>query len=416
MKVLFACKSKAIEVLGLMYLSAVAKQAGHEAKIVTFDEALSVTRSWAPDIIGFSVLTGDQHKVIAMAAEIRSQIKTHPVIIVGGSHATFFPQDFEKFDFINIVARGEWEQLLAELLGSDCQYPNIDSIPWPDRTDFPNRPIRDFIASRGCGNACNYCYNASFRKLFPEFAGVRTRNPKDVVAEVESVRPQFAYFQDSTFGASMKWLREFSLLYELKLRIPFHAHLRPEQVVEERARLLSNAGCVSVKIALETASDKLRVLINRGNTNNEDVYAAAKTLKRAKIALILQNILGLPTSTIEDDLATLEVNIKSRPAYAWSSIFTPYPETGLAKICEEQGFYDGDYSDLGDNFFDGTVLNFSAEYKEQVACLQRIFAFCAEMQVMPKIEDLTWKRLPKFIHNAMRKVGDERMFPGVKLD
>jgi hypothetical protein len=171
-----------------------------------------------------------------------------------------------------------------------------------------------------------------------------------------------------------------------------------------------------VKIALETASDKLRVLINRGNTNNEDVYAAAKTLKRAKIALILQNILGLPTSTIEDDLATLEVNIKSRPAYAWSSIFTPYPETGLAKICEEQGFYDGDYSDLGDNFFDGTVLNFSAEYKEQVACLQRIFAFCAEMQVMPKIEDLTWKRLPKFIHNAMRKVGDERMFPGVKLD
>jgi len=49
----------------------------------------------------------------------------------------------------------------------------------------------------------------------------------------------------------------------------------------------------------------------------------------------------------------------------------------------------------------------------QVACLQRIFAFAVEMQVMPKVEDLTWERLPKFIHDTMKRVGDKRMFPGV---
>lgn len=157
----------------------------------------------------------------------------------------------------------------------------------------------------------------------------------------------------------------------------------------------------------------MRKLINRGKTNNEHVYIAARLLKKEKIALILQNILGLPTATIENDLETLEANIRSRPAYAWTSIFQPYPETGLAKICEQKGLYSGDYSEIGDNFFDKSILNVSDEYKEHVSCLQRVFAFCVEMQVMPKVSDLTWERLPKFIHSVMRAVGDRRMFPGI---
>lgn len=39
MKILLAVKSKSIECLGVMYLSAVIKQAGHEAKIVDINEA-----------------------------------------------------------------------------------------------------------------------------------------------------------------------------------------------------------------------------------------------------------------------------------------------------------------------------------------------------------------------------------------
>ncbi len=412
MKVLFVVKSKVIEPLGVQYLASVVKQAGHEARIVDLTIAGSEFACyWKPDIVGYSIMTGDRERFKIFNDVLLARISF--TSLVGGSDPSFFP---EGYDWANSVIRGEAEQILADLLQSGLKYPDINSIPWPDRSDFPNHPVRDFLASRGCFGMCSYCYNASFQRLFPEFGGVRIRDPKDVVAEVAYVKPQFAYFQDSTFGASMKWLREFSQLYGPCLHIPFHAHLRPEQVTEERATLLSDSGCVSVKIALETASDKLRVLINRGNTNNEDVYAAAKILSGAKIALILQNLLGLPESTIEDDLATLEVNIKSRPAYAWSSIFQPYPETGLAKICEEKGYYTGDYSNIGDNFFDETLLNFTPEHKEQVAVLQRVFAFCTEMQVMPTVADLTWERLPKFLHNVMRKVGDRRMFPGIKFE
>jgi len=329
---------------------------------------------------------------------------------------TFFPQGY---DWADHAIQGEGENWIADYLSGKRlkmdAFPDIDSIPHPDRTDFPDMPISDFIASRGCGWDCGYCYNGAWAKLFPNIPRIRTRSVDDVIKEIIHVNPQFVYFQDSTFGANMGWMREFSNKYRYLVNIPYHVHLRPNQINEERVLLLHDSNCVSVKIALETSSDRLRKLINRGKTNNEDAYVAARLLRKWNIKLIMQNILGLPTATIEDDLETLEVNIKCRSAYAWSSIFQPYPLTELAKFCEKEKLYTGNYSEIGDNFFDKSILNISNKHKEQVACLQRIFAFSVETQVMPKISDLTWKRLPKFIHNAMRKVGDRRMFPGVKI-
>ena len=413
MKVLLVCKSKVMENLGVMYLSAVVKKAGHECRIVDIIEAYNIAESYRPDIVGYSVMTGDQLRFRTLNSDLVTCLPFSFVSIVGGPDPTFFPQGYEWPDH---VVKGEAENWMADFLASKRlktdAYPDIDSIPWPDRTDFPEMNIRDFIASRGCPGKCAYCYNPTFTKMFPDLAQIRMRSPRDVVNEVANVNPRFAYFQDSTFGVSIKWLKEFSKLYGSKLRVPFHVHIRPDQAKEERIQLLSDAGCVSVKMALETASNRLRKLINRGNTDNTDVFTAARLFKREKIALILQNIIGLPSATIKDDLLTLEVNVRCRPAYAWVSIFQPYPATGLAEYCKKEGLYSGDYSEIGDNFFDRSVLNISEEHKEQLACLQRIFAFCVEMQVMPKVEDLTWERLPKFIHDTMRRVGDKRMFAG----
>uniref|UniRef100_A0A6H1ZVB3 Putative radical SAM superfamily protein n=1 Tax=viral metagenome TaxID=1070528 RepID=A0A6H1ZVB3_9ZZZZ len=408
MKVLFVVKSKVIETLGPQYLAAVVKKCGHDAKICDILDAEIVAGVWEPDVIGYSIHTGDREKFM----KLNEALKTHLSFtsIVGGADVTFFPQGY---DWADHIVQGEGENWMAEFLGSKIQYPDLDSIPHPDRTDFRDMAIRDFIASRGCTNTCAYCYTSAWNNMYPELAKIRFRSAKDVINEVTLIQPQFAYFQDSTFGTNIKWLRDFCREYGMKLRIPFHVHLRPNMVTQERVQLLADAGCVSVKIALETSSNRLRKLINRGHTNNEDVYTASRLLRKEKIALILQNMIGIPSATIEDDLETLEVNIKCHPAYAWVSIYQPYPSTPLAEFCEKEGYYDGNYSEIGDNFFDKSVLNIPNKHKEQVACLQRIFAFCVETQVMPEVSDLTWKRLPKFIHNAMRKVGDRRMFPGI---
>lgn len=411
MKILFVCKSKVMENLGVMYLSAVARQAGSDTRIVALENACIVANEWRPDIVGLSVLTGNQKAFIHLAKRLR-MILPDSKIIVGGPHATFFPEDFSYDDFDHIFP-GEAETTLDGFLGGSYdKYPDLDSIPWPAREDFPDMKIRDFITSRGCPHSCRYCFNAKWLKMYPDLPKVRFRSVDDVINEIDSVRPEFVYFQDSCFGVSLKWLKDFSEQYKRRIGIPFHCHLRPSQVTPERISLLKEANCMSVRIALETASDRLRKLIGREHTSNKEAIDAANILRQYDIKLMIQNMLCLATSTIEEDLQTLEVNIECQPDYAWASIFSPYPGTALGDECKEKGYYKGDYSDITDCFFDMSVLEFSEEYKIQTYLLQKVFALAVESQCMPEISDLTYDNIYKFIHRAMRKIGDWRLFGG----
>jgi hypothetical protein len=197
MKILLVCKSMKMENLGVMYLSAVAKKSGHESKIVDLPKMVEQAHAWKPDIIGMSIMTGDQDKFYAAVNKLKTSKLWRPKIVLGGPHVTFFPGDCKWAD---VILPGEAENELSELLGSDIRYPDINSIPWPDRTDFPGMAIRDFISSRGCPHACSYCFNDQWNKLFPNLDKVRTRSVKDVVSEIMSVNPQFVYFQDSCFA------------------------------------------------------------------------------------------------------------------------------------------------------------------------------------------------------------------------
>jgi anaerobic magnesium-protoporphyrin IX monomethyl ester cyclase len=411
MKVLLVVKSKIMETLGPMYLSSVIKQCGHDCKIVDIAKAIDAAVLYKPNFIGYSVHTGDQDKFKALNNALKNKINF--TSIFGGYHASFFPEDFSNDDNINIVIQGEAEQAMADLLQSGLKYPNIDSIPHPDRTDFPGMKIRDFITSRGCPYNCSYCYNESWAKLFPKAERVRTRSVGDVIKEIKDVSPKFVYFQDSCFGVNMQWLEKFSIQYRHSVNVPFHCHLRPNQVTTERVALLHDANCISTRIALESASPKLRKLMGRDKIDLAMVEKSAKLLKKWNIELMIQNILGLPTATIEDDLETLEANIRFRPSYAWCSIFSPYPGTKLGDWCKKEGWYKGDYSDVGDNFFDMSVLEFHPDYLEQVAVLQKVFALCVETRYMPKVEELTRKRMPELVHKAMRHLGDKRLYGGV---
>jgi anaerobic magnesium-protoporphyrin IX monomethyl ester cyclase len=412
MKVLFVVKSKAIECLGPQYLSAVVKQCGHDAKICDILEAPIVSAAWKPDAVGYSIMTGDRERFMELHETLKKRLSF--VSIVGGPDVSFFPEGYEWADHVVI---GEGETWLAGFLASKRlktdPYPDIDSIPWPDRTNFPNMKIRDFLASRGCAHSCGYCYSEKWAAMMPDLPRVRFRDVDDVIAEVKSVGGAFNYFQDACFGLKRSWLIDFCERYWISVKSPFHIHLRPEQVTVETVSHLAMAGCYSIRFALETASNRLRKLIGREKTTNGETYEASRLCRKYNIRFMVQNIMGLPESTIEDDLETLEVNIRSRPDYGWCSIFQPYPGTALGDYCKEKRYYTGDFSELSDSFFDKSPLNFSDEHREQLVCLQKIFALAVETKTMPMMEELTLERFPGLVHRMMRQLGDKRIYAGI---
>jgi hypothetical protein len=132
---------------------------------------------------------------------------------------------------------------------------------------------------------------------------------------------------------------------------------------------------------------------------------------------MLQNILGLPFTSLKNDLETLELNINCQPDYAWASIFQPYPRTELGEECVSSGVYTGDFSDISNNFFDISVLNI--ENKNEIANLQKLFAIAVKYPGLyhsgrlQKLIELPYdKNKERFtaIYNSFRKRSDKILY------
>ncbi|MDO8517235.1 MAG: radical SAM protein [Nanoarchaeota archaeon] len=410
MKVLFISKPFNIEPLGVMYLSSSLKKQGHSTDLVLTTENLeNKVEEFSPDILAYSLITGDHQFFDNTNRQLKKYDKFS---IAGGPHPTFFPEWFKdsSFDAINI---GEGELSFSELCNklekkqdiTNIQnlwvkkdnkiysnpprnlIANLDEISFPDRElvfKYPNigdGPIKHFIASRGCPFNCSYCFNASYSEIYQDKGKrVRFRSVDNLLDEVKQVVEEsptkFIYFQDDTFILNKEWVKEFSEKYKQKINLPFHSHLRANLVNDEIINSLSDAGCYSVHIASEAGSDYVRRNILNRNMTNEQIIDSVKKLKEKGIKVMLQNIIGLPFTSLEDDLETLELNRQCQPNYSWVSLFQPYPKTELGERCVKEGVYKGDFSDIGNNFFDQSVIEIPN--KNERVNLQKLFALAVK--------------------------------------
>jgi hypothetical protein len=74
--------------------------------------------------------------------------------------------------------------------------------------------------------------------------------------------------------------------------------------------------------------------------SNEQIIRAADLFHQHGITIMTQNMVGLPEETIDNAFETIDLNIRVKPAYAWVSIFQPYPRTELHGYCIEKGYLD----------------------------------------------------------------------------
>lgn len=434
MKFLFINKPFKIECLGIMYLSSAIKSRGHSTKLVlTTTNLEEKIKNYNPDFIGYSIMTGDQDFYEGINKRLKKKFDFFS--IAGGPHPTFFPEMFKKSSF-DAFCMGEGEETITDIINNPQRkvygvkqlIEPLDKIVFPDRELVFNDPkiregpIKHFIASRGCQFNCSYCFNESYSKLY-KGKGKRVRfrlvdNLLDEVVDVVKQSPtRFVYFQDDTFILDKDWVREFSTKYKERIGLPFHCHTRANLVTEDLVNDLKSAGCYSVHVAAEAGSEKIRKEILNRNMSDDQIYNAMRLLKGAGIKTMLQNILGLPFTTLEDDLKTLELNIKCQPDYAWASIFQPYPKTTLGERCVKEGLYTGNFSDLKNNFFDESPLNIP--HTNELKHLQKMFAILVKypnmypkdkLNYILKIDyDLLKENATKH-YNAFRKEADKILY------
>lgn len=151
----------------LLILGTLAKQRGHEVKIIHADFVDNMAwemLDFHPDVVGITCNTfqvKDARKIALLAKEAKAKV------IVGGSHAIVWDGQADK------VVVGEGENAFLGFIGEQPSIKSIDDIPMPDYSlvdlgQFPGispvgmSPSLAIMASHGCPFQCTFCNTPVF--------------------------------------------------------------------------------------------------------------------------------------------------------------------------------------------------------------------------------------------------------------
>jgi radical SAM superfamily enzyme YgiQ (UPF0313 family) len=416
--VLFVTQQIDYEPQGIMHLSSALKAAGHEVElaVAAHHDPVAVAREFRPDVAAYSVITGSQRYYLDVNRRLKAEM---PGVfsVFGGPHPTFFPEMVGD-EGVDGICRGEGEEAMVDLVealagggpdavlgvgnwsfqrnGDAIHNPvrryveDLDSLPFPDRALVYERDpvaargkIKHFLTGRGCPYNCTYCFNHALSEIYRgKGKRFRQQSVDYVVEDIRWVRDryplEFVVFVDDTFVLSNEWLAEFAEKYPREIGLPFFCNTRANLVTEEQVRLLKEAGCHSVSMGIEAGNDRLRNGLLKRRMSKEQILEASHLIRQGGLHLTTTNMIGLPTSTLEDDYETLALNIQARPAYAHVFIFQPYPRTELGEFTREHGWMVGTFDDIGEVAWDHSVLEFDDAHRRGLSVLQRFFAIGVE--------------------------------------
>ena len=390
-KILFVEPDLRTDKLGMLYLSAVLKAAGHEVDLVLGNhkaDAEARCGAWRPDFVMYSAATGNHRWYFETNAYLK---RWHDFkAICGGSHLTFFPDDGLGDPDIDYVVRGPAEDLIVDLVEHPERHdklitgtvPDIESLPAPDRSilyqypQFGEARMKRFMACRDCPNACTYCFNHLYHRIFKDQRGqfYQTTSPRKMVDEVLAVKKKWglelAYFNDDNFARDHEWLTEFCRLFKDEVGIQFCGSVRADSLTEDVVRMMAWAGCSFQNIALESAVPSTQKLLRRGKVSNDHIRQACEWFDKYGVKVRLQNMVGLPVADpVEDALQTLEFNQSVPITDSWASTLVPFKNTDIWQHCIDAGLIDEDTDAM--TFYDSTPLKFDEVTRRRIDAISK---------------------------------------------
>ncbi len=268
-----------------------------------------------PEIIAFTNYLWNAERNLKIAKQIK---KLNPQIknIFGGPEINNGSFLFKrKYSEVDIFYIGEGEWFFKKFLNShnfkkyshkvnnnlivkqpENELLDVEEIIEPFNANILN-PMYDgsiFLEqTRGCPYKCSYCFysknnNKIREKGFDLLINSLKKGKERGLKEIYLLCP--------TFNRSKDFKKNLLALQKLKHNIALHTEMRTDNIDFETAKLISNAGFISLEVGLQTITGQ--ALKKAGRTNNiENEIIGIQNLKRAGLEIKIGIIPGLPGDT-----------------------------------------------------------------------------------------------------------------------
>lgn len=368
------------EPLNLLYIATFLNKNGHHAEILDCEaEGLSVEdveehlRNNTYDVVGVTMLTPTYGQAVAMCATVR-KVLPNAKIIVGGSHVGREPEAIiareknidvavigeAELTFLNLLNMYEQKKDLSMVKGiayrdgttikkNEAAPPvqDLDLFPIPDRklikmelyrpsvSYYRRLPAYTMITTRGCPFRCTFCATAK--------TGYRMHSVKRVIEEMRILVEEFGakeiLFRDDTFTLYRERTVELcNAIIDAGLheRVRWDCITRAGLVTPQLLKKMKQAGCWGIHFGVEGGTQRLLDVIQK-DSQPQHYKNAFKWARMYGLETRGYFMIGLPTSTYEDDLATIEFAKELDPDWAQFTITLPYPGTQLMRDADKYG-------------------------------------------------------------------------------
>ena len=177
-----------------------------------------------------------------------------------------------------------------------------------------NIPV--FIPHLGCPNQCVFCN----QKTISGVSEFDIEKVKEIIeSAISTIDVNNTYVEIAYFGGSFTGI-EYDTMCQL-LQIAYHyvekglvkairLSTRPDYIDEKILTTLKKYQVKTIELGLQSASDKVLLECKRGH-NFKDSEKSCRLISEYGFDLVGQMMIGLPASTLEDELATAKFIVES---------------------------------------------------------------------------------------------------------
>ena len=367
--------------IGLAYVSASSKRAGHEVDCCYFDtiDGLYTRLRQRYDFVGTGGMSLHFKQIETIA---RIAKKSHTRLIIGGNIISSEPELMTRALKPDYAVIGEGDESVVELLkclqeGGDLSsvgglafleeekfvftggrkpFKDLDSLPYPDYgsfgindrldatkpSDYHLYSIFDYprnyhlVASRSCPYTCTFCYHTG---------PYRQRSIDSVMAELQTVIPEYRInigeIIDDLFSYNQQRALEFCTRFqEFKATLPWEVkwfcQMRVDRLDGKLLDAMKESGLFAFSYGFESYSPTVLKSMKKNISPEQIHYAIHATLDR-RISLQGNFIFGDKAETLQTAKATLDFWKDHADTGISLDFVHPFPGSAIYEDCLETG-------------------------------------------------------------------------------